>query len=252
MQLYTIEQLARVQRGEITPEQAKQLVQAEQLQVQAQRASKDQLEQTKRLERLHEDLREKQREHIDGLAQEARAQAETLADIIMRPFEDGLGKGIKGFWKSLLDGWRQTIRQMFLDWARSQLMRSLEPLFEGRALRQAKADQAQGRGSSAIGAFASIISWLPKIRFAAGGNMPYGQPALVGEFGPEIWTPPSSGGRIHNAAATERMLSSQPVINITQVIHTKDSNSFRRSSRQMASEAGEQMGRSMRRNFTGH
>lgn len=252
MQLYTIEQLARVQRGEITPEQAKQLVQAEQLQVQAQRASKDQLEQTKRLERLHEDLREKQREHIDGLAQEARAQAETLADIIMRPFEDGLGKGIKGFWKSLLDGWRQTIRQMFLDWARSQLMRSLEPLFEGRALRQAKADQAQGRGSSAIGAFASIISWLPKIRFAAGGNMPYGQPALVGEFGPEIWTPPSSGGRIHNAAATERMLSSQPVINITQVIHTKDSNSFRRSSRQMASEAGEQLGRSMRRNFTGH
>lgn len=313
VQLYTLEQMARVQKGEITAEQANQLVNAERLQVSAERASKDLLEQTKRIEGAQEAADRARAERMDKMQQDATDQAGRLADIIMRPFQDGLGKGLKGFWNSMVDGWRQTVKQMFMDWMRSQLMKSLDPLFEGRALRQYKAEQSakaaaqdQARaellkgsniapGETAgvpnganiwgrmdpMGAMASIAmlfgnrkrslvgdilgigglltstgafgkgGWLSGLRFAAGGNMPYGQPALVGEFGPEIWTPPSSGGRIHNAGDTQRMLQSSPTVNVTQIITTPDPNSFRRSSRQIASEASAELGRSMRRNFVG-
>lgn len=322
LQLYTIEQMARVQAEEITPEQAQQLIQAEQLQIQAERANRDQIEQTRQLEIAQEALNQKQKDRMDAMAEAARSQAESLADIIMRPFEDGMEHGLKGFWNSLLDGWRQTIRQMFLEWAKSQLMRSFEPLFEGRALRQYRADQAAAQAQRDAGqaellraakeatqaaariapgetngvpngmsiggrldpmmAMASLAmlmggggkrnllsqltgivgllgafgafgkgGFLSRLRFASGGDMPYGMPALVGEFGPELWTPPASGGRIHNAQDTQRMLSTPTVINVNMPVQTPDTIGFKRSSKQIASTVSEELSRAMRRNFVG-
>jgi TP901 family phage tail tape measure protein len=367
LQLFLLEQQARVSRGEITPEQQKQLVEAEKLRIEQSRLVRDQVHGTEQVQAAQDRQRQLQADNMERLADDARQQASGLVDILMRPFEDGLGKGFKGFWNSLVDGWRQTIRQMFLEWARSQLMRSLEPLFQGRDLRRYRAEQsarfqaqreadaelvagglagqvlgagdarkvevmqAQVRATeaaaratsemaraignpdaaassimpgetsgvpngmkiggnidmfgalasvamlaggggrkrslltdaigivgllSSVGAFGKggfLTSMFKGMRFAAGGDVPMiGQPVLVGEYGPELWTPPSSGGRMHNSSQTQQLLQSgAPIIHVTQNITTPDTVGFRRASGQVASEMAAAIGRQRGRNFTG-
>lgn len=351
LQLFMLEQQARVVAGEITAGQRDQLVEAERLRIAQARATRDQLSDTERLRKAQEEQMQLMAEKMDQMAQAARSQAESLADILVKPFQDGLGNGMRGVWQSLVDGWRQTVRQMFLDWAKSQLVKALEPIFQGRELRQWKANearnaqqqtyereailtqQAQARAAeqqaeaqrqqveiltqqqravqdaassavqaariapgetggmpdkyrqdgkfdvagglmaamalmggkrSLLGDISGILGlligagafkkggFLGRLKFAAGGDMPYGQPALVGEFGPELWMPPESGGRILNANDTQHALASgPPSITVVQHITTPDTQGFRRSQRQIASGIWEAVGNQGRRNFSG-
>ena len=325
-QLYLLEQQARVQKGDITGEQAEQLNHAQELYVQKQRAARDEVraaDQITRAQSIQADNLEKRMSDQQDLA---KNQAGRLVDILVKPMQDGMDRGVKGVWRSLMDGWRQTIRQMAMEWAKSQLSKAIEPMFEGQKLRQYKAAQAaKGREQAAeqakliqeqvqseslavtaagaakitagesngvpnggkygqmakldpagiiaslalltqkkggilgeLAGFAGLLhstgafgkkGYLAGLKFAAGGDMPYGQPALVGEFGPEIWTPPSSGGVIHTAQETSRMLNTAPQITVVQNITTPDTRGFKVSGRQIASDAFGSMARQGRRNF---
>jgi TP901 family phage tail tape measure protein len=290
-QLFLLEQQARVQRGEITPAQAKALEDAEAMRAEHSRSAKDQVHNAEVLRGAQDKSVRKRAEDMDILEQKAQAKAEGLANILMRPLEDGLGKGVKGFMNSLVDGWRQTVRQMFLDWAKSGLMRALSPMMEGRDVRSFRAERAAkeqqdaaaqalilkatkssiregdenmvypgskgglGNIMSLVGLFGNLFKHRSPVPFlgtgvmaaAAGGSPSFGNPVMVGEFGPELWTPPSSGGRIHTTGQTSAMMSGGTTIHVTQNITTPDASGFRRSSRQIASQAAEALGRESRR-----
>ena len=268
LQLFLMEQQARIASGELSESQAKALTDAEKLAIERQRMLRDQERATNQLAASQEAQQRKLSESMDKLAEAAKQQASNLSDILLRPFQDGLGKGLKGFWNSLVDGWRQTVKQMFLEWAKSQLMRSLEPVFAGKELRQYRADQSAKANANKImpgehdkmnNAMNTAMGVVGLFRnfglfgFAAGGDAPYGSPVLVGEYGPEIWTPPASGGRIHNAGDSQRMMQGGggTVVHVTNHITTPDTIGFKRSSRQIAAETAGAMNGSLRRNFAG-
>lgn len=260
--------------------------------------------------------------------EQATSDAEQLASI----FTGALDNSQEGFWKGLLDGWRQTIKRMFIEWIQSQLVRSLTPLFEGgdlRAYKQAQntADGAgaafaqtsnaaaastpaaaaatsaaskaqfavniaqsvqgekagvgavQGGGAGAsqkinpmmllsglgllmnkkggilddVLGIASLLAgfgafgkggWL---HFAGGGDLPYGRPALVGEHGPELVSSGPGGLHVYNGAQTNRMLGSGGNVTVVQNITTPNPDGFKRSGKQIASQAFNSLTRSRRR-----
>ena len=68
---------------------------------------------------------------------------------------------------------------------------------------------------------------------ASGGNVSAGASYVVGERGPELFTPMTSGNITNN----QQLGSTARPINLVMNITTSDSNSFRRSQDQILSEA---------------
>lgn len=68
---------------------------------------------------------------------------------------------------------------------------------------------------------------------ASGGNVSAGTSYVVGERGPELFTPMASG----NITSNQQLTSTTRPINLVMNITTSDSNSFRRSQDQILSEA---------------
>lgn len=319
-QLFEVELLARIKKGDILDADRKAAENAEHARIDAERAAKGQAEINNELARAQDAAMQR----IADKAAQARQFAAAMADVLIRPFEQ-MGKG--NFWHNLLDGWRQTVRQMALDWAKAGLTKALDPMFKGRDQRRFDAEQAarmkaerewlatqdmtvraanvtilganaasgagnivsgdnrmpggataggrldpagimlgllamSGKGGGGfLGQMAGLVGVLSGtgafgkggwLHFAQGGPTPYGAPVMVGEYGPELWTPPQSGGRMLSANETGHAIggSQGQVTNIINVT-TPDVHGFRRSQRQIASEVGEAMGREQRRNFTG-
>lgn len=77
---------------------------------------------------------------------------------------------------------------------------------------------------------------------ASGGNVAPGMPYIVGERGPELFTPGASG----HITPNNQMQTSSRAINLVMNINTPDSDSFRRSQNQILAEAVQALRRANR------
>jgi phage-related minor tail protein len=110
---------------------------------------------------------------------------------------------------------------------RASLERSLTALAQ-TAINQAAASNSGGGGQGGIG---SLLGNLFGGARAKGGPVTAGQAYLVGEQGPELFVPGSSGGIVPNGALRPGAAVNAPVVNVT--ITTPDAGSFLASRRQV-------------------
>jgi TP901 family phage tail tape measure protein len=143
-----------------------------------------------------------------------------FADGVKGVFEgmfSHINEGFKGMFKSVVVGFEQLLQQMAAQYLASQLAK----LFLG----------ALGGAFGGKGAFADILGSISGK--AAGGPVYGGTPYLVGEHGPELFTPGRSGHITSNAQLAG---AGGPVIHQTINIHAADINSFNRSQHQIAAD----------------
>jgi hypothetical protein len=105
--------------------------------------------------------------------QAARNMQDSLADFFFDPFKDGL--------KGLLRGFVDTLRQMAAQAAAASVFESLF-------------GKKDGKGGSVTGVLGSVLGSIFGGARAGGGPVSAGKAYLVGERGPELFTPGMSGG----------------------------------------------------------
>jgi chromosome segregation ATPase len=158
-------------------------------------------------------------------------------------FENALGQlyenGFKGFFDSVISGFIQMLNRMAAEFLASQLQKLLLN-FIGSAL--------GGLGGGGGGA-GSGMGDFPTGQFggyaALGGPVVSGKSYVVGERGPEVFVPPSSGRIVPN-----HELGGSTVVNYspTYNISTPDANSFRRSQKQIMDDGVRHAERLRKRN----
>ena len=126
---------------------------------------------------------------IEELEKIAKEQEEKFKEMVAR-VSDFFGERFGGMWsewiagtKTLKDSFKDMVRSMMDDLARMAASAAFKHIFNFFLSKM-------GSGSSAGGFFTEIGSFLG---FAAGGQVAGGQPIMVGERGPEIFTPGNSG-----------------------------------------------------------
>lgn len=138
----------------------------------------------------------------------ARSMQSSLADFLFDPFADGLD--------GMLNGFVTMLRRMGAELLAAEAFKLLSESFGG-----------MGGGSSTGGLITGLVGLFGGAR-ENGGPVNGGTPFLVGERGPELFVPGSSGN-IMNARETSGMGGTQ--VNMTVV--TPDADSFRKSRRQV-------------------
>jgi len=138
-----------------------------------------------------EETNEKVSEMTEFAVQAARSMQTALADYLFDPFDKGL--------KGMLKGFLETIRRMVAEAIAAQILKSI---FE------------TGSNSSNSG-IASFFSAMASSGKAMGGPVNAGRAYLVGERGPEIIIPKSSGNVIPN----HQLLATSPSGNITNIVN---------------------------------
>lgn len=147
--------------------------------------------------------------------QAARNMQDAFADFLFDPF----AKGLDG----MIDGFTKTINRMVADLLASQLLDFLK-------------DTAKGGG------FGSFIGGMFGGAKASGGDVIAGRSYLVGEHGPEMFTPRTTGAIIPSSKLSGGGTVS--VYNNFTVSGTTD----RRSQQQIATDVGLAVERAIRRN----
>lgn len=163
-------------------------------------------------------MEEKAKESTDSMSvyaeQAAKNMQDAFADFLFDPFDGGL--------KGMLKGFIDVIRRMAAEAAAAQIFGS-------------KKDGGLGLGDFV----SSGIKGLFGGGKASGGPVFAGSGYLVGEQGPELFIPQTSGSITPN-----RELSSSRSVKVIQNINVRDSGSFRKSSSRLALDAQRQFQRS--------
>ena len=169
----------------------------------------------------------------DELAQvkdQERQKNEQIATSISDTLTDGLKSAIDGT-KSLSEAFSDMLATMAIDLARSAIKKQLE-----NSLNLNSQTNTTSSGVSSGGGFLSkALGWIVgRNLFADGGTPPVNRPSLVGEEGPELFVPRTSG-TIIPANQTSNLLnggnganaqqSVVPIV-ISQNINTQDARSF--------------------------
>lgn len=127
--------------------------------------------------------------YVSGL-ERIQKETEKYAEMLSDTLEDALGKildeGFKDFWNNVIDGFRQMFRQIVIDYIKSQAYKFF--LRIGGMLAGASTGGAGGAGGSN-----GNIGLL-----AGGGPAVSNSPYIVGEEGPELFIPDSSGFVVSN------------------------------------------------------
>jgi len=148
-----------------------------------------------------EDKLQEQNATIQGFFEEVGANAQRLlSGILADPLADGLDE--------LPFKFAQILQQLAADALASELFRILKDLGSG----------GSGGGAGGIGQF---IGGLFGGGFAAGGSVRGGQPILVGERGPELFTPPGSGS-IQPNVNINQAAQAAPTVNVINVTDPDD------------------------------
>lgn len=137
----------------------------------------------------------------------AQSMQSSLADFLFDPFSDGLD--------GMLNGFVTMLRKMGAELLAAEAFKMLSSTFGGAA------------GGGAGGILSGIAGLFGGAR-ANGGPVSGGTPFLVGERGPELFVPGSSGN-IMNTRETSGMGGTKVTMNVT----TPDADSFRKSRRQV-------------------
>ena len=148
----------------------------------------------------------------------------------------------KTLWQDVSTGFQQMLIKMAEDWLKSQLMKLFTGLLGkllGFALPGTGGAPGGGGGSSAAsgGTDFSSYSTYGLQQFASGGSFWGGQPMVVGEQGPELILPRSSGYVVPNGALAAAGAGGPQVVNVTLHLHgVSDANSFVRSRARVGQE----------------
>lgn len=137
----------------------------------------------------------------------AKNMQSSLADFLFDPFADGLD--------GMLNGFVTMLRRMGAELLAAEAFKMLSSSFGGAA---------GGGGGGLLSAIGGLFGGAR----ANGGPVTGGTPFLVGERGPEMFVPGSSGN-IMNTRETQGMGGTQVTMNVT----TPDADSFRKSRRQV-------------------
>jgi TP901 family phage tail tape measure protein len=172
---------------------------------------------------------------LDAIQEQGKQFAQQLADGLTNVVGNALDRLSKGhtrnFFGNLLKDLDDTLRQMAVNFLKSQFMRLITRVL------------GVGVGGSDGGGV-----WNEIPGKAVGGPVDYGTPYIVGEKGPELFVPRSSGRIVPNSqlAATGAGGMSAPVIYMT--VHAQDAGSFRQTEPQIGARLLEQLQIAQRRN----
>ncbi|OGF05212.1 MAG: phage tail tape measure protein [Candidatus Eisenbacteria bacterium RBG_16_71_46] len=167
---------------------------------------------------------EQQRRKAEQMRDIWRGVAQDFYGVFQSAFDNLFQRGFKGFFGSVVQGFQQMLQRMAADYLASQLTRLL---------------------IGAIGGSAGVNAFFGGGR-AAGGPVVSGRSYIVGEQGPELFTPDRGGqivptGRLAGAAAGGS-------VNITFNITTPDVQAFRASQDQLYQDAWRAANRTQARN----
>jgi tape measure domain-containing protein len=177
-------------------------------------------------------------EHLIQIDQ-AQQMLQTFSDGVRSTFSDmfmSLQDGFGGFFRSLIDGFKQTLVQMAAEYLTSQLHRIVM-------------DQLGGLVGSFFGGAAAGTSkgWHAPMALpgrAMGGPVRAGQPYMVGEQGREVFLPRQSGHIVPNHQLAG---AGGPSVTVNFHITATDADSFRRDKRSLMADAFEAARRAQRR-----
>lgn len=171
----------------------------------------------------------KRKQQIEAL-KEYREQLKKTANDVTDIFMDALGAikgGFGSFYKSVLDGFRRMLVEMAMAYIRSQVYKFIFNFFGQFGSKKSPADYMQWGGGAQY--------------MASGGHMNARGPYVVGENGPELIVPDSSG-HVYNQDQIESMVRSSSrggtVINLGGITinGAKDFDSFKRNQGQLAAD----------------
>lgn len=182
-----------------------------------------------------------------------------MRDAIVGGFNDAFEHGAKGFFSSVLQGWNKMVRDMAVQQLTNHLTGSLTGLLGGLLAGGGAAGGSvvnsiiPSSGGINFGSFAPALPSFTSSGVAGaralGGPVAGGETYLVGERGPELFRPPSSGGSIvpnHHLTTS----SGHTTINLSVMVQSSGGNAAmdRRSGQQAGQAAIEELQRYQRRN----
>jgi phage-related minor tail protein len=152
--------------------------------------------------------------------EQAKRAYEGFADSLTSVFNNAflnLRQGFGSFFKSIIQGFEQMLQEMAAKYLASQAAKLFLNLL--------------GSAFGGKDAFAEILGSISGK--AAGGPVYGGTPYLVGEHGPELFTPGRSGHITSNAQLAG---AGGGAVTITMNIHATDAQSFRKSQHQIMAD----------------
>lgn len=149
----------------------------------------------------------------------------SVGGVFENAFKDMFDHGIKGFFQSIKDGFIQLINELVAKWLAMQALMAI-----GKAI-----------GGSIGDVFAEVAGGM-----ASGGPVSANTPYLIGERGPELFVPRSSGQIIPNSQLAAAGPTSN--FNFTFNVSTPNPDAFRRSQSQIIDEAYRAGALAVRRN----
>lgn len=191
-------------------------------------------------------------QQLKELRDSMRDASQTVADVFMEALGK-MGEGVRGFFDSLVSGFRRALQQMAAEYIRNQVFRSVFGWMEnlGRGKSSSLASAAGGSYAPNLGGF--IMSAFGGMR-AAGGPVSANMAYLVGENGPELVVP-RHNATVYNAGDTSRIVGGikqggSTVINLGGITinGARDYESFRRNEGQLAADLHRLLNRASRRN----
>ena len=180
---------------------------------------------------------------IGALMVRIEGDAEPLARSLGQA-EKGLGLFSKNAGREF-DGMSRQFSRLFTDVVQGDI-KGISTALLSLVASVAKGNAGSGGGllDGVIGIGGTLLGGLSQLLGrgrASGGAITAGQPTLVGEHGPEIFTPYGSGQVTPNHA-----IGGGRPINLTMHIATPDAASFRASQGQILAEAAQSLARAQR------
>lgn len=137
---------------------------------------------------------------LEGFFEEVGASAQrTLSGFLADPLEEGLDE--------LPFKFAKVLQQLAADALASEFLQIIQGFFSGLG---------GGGAGGGGGGFLGFLGGLFGGGFAAGGQVTGGRPILVGERGPELFTPPSSGSIVPNVNINQAAQAA-PTVNVINV-----------------------------------
>lgn len=172
---------------------------------------------------------------------------QTFEDFIDNTVQGMLKDGFNSLWSNIIGGFEQMLAQMARDWIMFQIRTATQSAIGSLFGGLFGLSSGGGGGAGLVtGPLGGIDTFGPGL--ASGGPAIDGRAYLVGERGPELFVPNTSGFVMDNGSTRAAMAGAgggNVVVNVT--VHASDAGSFVKSKDQIASEVGAAIARAQRR-----
>lgn len=182
-------------------------------------------------------------QQLKGLRPLIKDVGNGLVDVLGNALSH-LDQGFNGFFRNVVQGFENMLKQLAIDYLKSELKRIIEEKLLNPKPKQAP--DGGGDGGQPKGILGYLQTGLQLYQAtqgapaeAQGGPVRGGRPYWVGEEGRELFLPPPSGGTIvphQQAMALAGAGGGNVTYNVTMNVSTPDAQSFKRSSSALASD----------------